>query len=160
MDLFEKWLEESFIPGINKAHVPKLVLLVIDGTKCHISLPISELCNDNNIILYTLSLKVTHLIQPLDLLLMGSIKTNYWECVSKWLQNNPADIYDKNVFIKMFARVHNKATTIGNVVSSFHHTGIFPWDPTKIDDKKLAHAELFKKDEPMPDVNASLNEGR
>ena len=31
---------------------------------------------------------------------------------------------------------------------------------TKVNDKKLAPAKLFKKDEPMPDVNVSLNEDR
>ena len=135
-ELFKKWLEESFIPKIEKACIPKLVLLVINGAKCHISLPISELCDDNNIILYTLLLNVTHLIQPLDLSLVGSIKTNYQECICKWLQNNPGGIYDKNAFIEVFAKVHNKAATVENAVSGFHHAGIFPWDPTKVDDKK------------------------
>ena len=159
-DLFKKWLEESFIPKIDKACITKPVLLVIDGTKCHISLPISELCNDNNIILYTLLSNVTHLIQALDLSLMGSIKTNYQECIHKWLQNNPGCVFDKNAFIEVFAEVHKKAATVENAVSGFCHAGIFPWDPTKVDDKKLTPAKLFKKDEPMPDINASLNEGR
>ena len=159
-NLFEKWLEESFIPKIDKAHILKPVLLVINGTKCHISLLISELCDDNNIILYMLLSNVTHLIQPFNLSLMVSIKTNYQECIGKWLQNNPGGMYDKNAFIEVFAKVHKKAATVENAVSSFCHAGIFAWDPTKVDDKNLAPAELFKKDELMPDVNASLNEGR
>ena len=130
-DMFEQWLKESFISKIEKAHVPKLVLLVIDGAKCHISLPISELCNEDNIILYTWLLNVTHLIQPLDLSLMGSIKMNYQECIHKWLQNNPSGVYDKDVFIEVFAEVHKKAVTVENGVSSFCYAGIFPWDPTK-----------------------------
>ena len=159
-DLFEKWLEESLIPEIDKAHIPKPVLLVIDGAKCHINLLILELCNDNNIILYMLLPNVTHLLQPLDLSLMGSIKTNYWECICKWLQNNPGGVYDKNTFIEVFAKVHKKAATVENAVSGFHHVGTFPWYPTKVDDKKLAPVELLKKDEPIPDINVSLNEGR
>ena len=159
-DLFKKWLEESFIPKIDKAHIPKLVLLIINEAKYHISLPISELCNENNIILYTLLLNVTHLIQPLDLSLMGSIKTNYRECIHKWLQNNLGGVYDKNTLIKVFAKVHKKAANVENVVSGFHHAGIFLWDPTKVDNKKLAPAELFKKDDPIPDINTSVNEGK
>ena len=156
-DLFEKWLKESFIAKIEKAHVPKLVLLAINGAKCHISLPILEFCDENNVILYMLLLNMTHLIQPLDLSLMGSIKTNYQECIHKWLQSNPGGMYDKNTFIEVFAKVHKKAVTVENAVSGFHHAGIFSWDPTKVDDKKLTPAELLKKDEPMPDVNGSLN---
>ena len=147
-------------PEIDRAHILKPILLVIDRAKCHISLPILELCDENNVILYTLLPNATHLIQPLNLSLMGSIKTNYQECVCKWLQNNPGGTYDKNAFVKVFAKVHKKAATVKNAVSSFCHPGIFPWDPTKVDDKKLTPAELFKKDEPMAGVNASLIEGR
>ena len=43
VDLFERLLEESFIPEIKKAHIPKPVPLVINGAKCYISLPRSEL---------------------------------------------------------------------------------------------------------------------
>ena len=112
VDLFKKWLEELFIPKIDRAHIPMPILLVIDRVKCHISLPISELCDDNNIILYMLLPNATHLIQPLNLSLMGSIKTNYWECMCKWLQDNPGGVYDKNTFIEVFAKVHKKATTV------------------------------------------------
>ena len=76
---------------------------------------------------------------------MGSMKMNYHECVRKWLQNNPGGLYDKNAFIKVFAEVHKKAATVENVLSSFHHSGIFPWDPTKVDNKKLVPGELLKK---------------
>ena len=112
--------QRVFIPEEEKAHIPKSILLVIDGAKCHISLPISELC-DKNIILYTLLPNMTHLIQPLDLSLMGGIKMNYRECVRKWLQNNPGSVYDKNTFIKVFAKVHKKAVTVNNAVSGFQH---------------------------------------
>ena len=124
------------------------------------SLPISELCDENNVILYTLLPNATHLIQPLDLSLMGSIKMNYQQCVHKWLQNNLDGMYDTDSFIEVFAKVHKKAATVENAVSGFCHAEIFPWDQTKVDDKKFAPAKLFKKDKLMPDVNTSLNEGR
>ena len=95
------WLKELFIPEVETAQILKPVLLVINGAKCHISLPISKLCDENNIILYMLLPNVTHLTQPLDLSLMGSIKMNYHEYVRKWLQNNPGALYDKNAFKKI-----------------------------------------------------------
>ena len=103
---------------------------------------------------------MTHQIQPLDLSLMVSIKTNYQECIRKWLQNNPGGVCDKNAFIEVFAEVHKKATTVENTVNGFCHAGIFQWDPTKVYDKKCAPSELFKKDELMPDINTSVNEAR
>ena len=59
-DLFYNWLEQSFIPEIERHHVPKLVLLLIDGVKVHISLFILEICDENNIILYTYLPNSTH----------------------------------------------------------------------------------------------------
>ena len=44
----------------------KPVLLLIDGTKCHILIQTREFYKENNIILYTLYLNTTHLIQLLD----------------------------------------------------------------------------------------------
>ena len=73
-ELLQNCLENRFIPEVKWAGILKPILLLIDGAKCHILLFISELCNQQNIILYTLLLNVMHLIQPLDLILMGSAK--------------------------------------------------------------------------------------
>ena len=111
----------------------------------NVSLPILEL-SDENITLFTLLPNAkSHLIQPLDLSLMGSIKTNYHECVRKWLQNNPGIMYNKNAFIKVFVDVHKKAVTVENTVSGFCHSRIFPWDPTKVNDKILCLLSYSKK---------------
>ena len=73
-DLFFNWLEQSFTPEIEKCHIPKCVLLLIDGAKVHISLFISKLCDEHNIILHTYLPNSAHLLQALDLELMGSVK--------------------------------------------------------------------------------------
>ena len=52
---------------------------------------------------------------------------HYHECVRKWLQNNPGTVYDKNAFIEVFSEVNKKAATVKNAVSSFCHSGIYPW---------------------------------
>lgn len=78
-ELFQNWLENSFIPEVKWAGIPCPILLLINGAKCHISLFISEICNQENIIIYTLLLNTTHLIQALNLTLMGSVKTVYKE---------------------------------------------------------------------------------
>ena len=76
-DLFLNWLEQSFIPEIEKCCIPKPVLLLINGAKVHISLFILELCDKHNVIFYTYLPNSTHLLQALDLKLMGSVKTMY-----------------------------------------------------------------------------------
>ena len=94
-DLFYNWLEQSFIPEIEKHHILKPVLLLIDGAKVHISLFISELCNEHNIMLYTYLPSLMHLLQALDLELMRLVKTTYWQEVWKWMSNNIEKSYSK-----------------------------------------------------------------
>ena len=95
-DLFYNWLEHSFIPEIEKLHIPKPVLLLIDGAKFHISLFISKLCDEHNLILHTYLPNLMHLLQALNLELMGSVKTTYWQEVWKWMS------YDKLSFMQVF----------------------------------------------------------
>ena len=111
-DLFLNWLEQSFIPEIEKRHFPKPVLLLIDGAKVHISLFISELCDEHNIILDTYLPNSMHLPQALDLELMGSVKTTYQQVVQKWMLNNIEKSYDKLGFMQVFLIVFDKCSTV------------------------------------------------
>ena len=71
--LFAEWLEHGF----NEDIITKLVILFIDGAKVHLSIEALEFCAKNDIIIYTLYPNATHLIQPLDLALMGLMKNIY-----------------------------------------------------------------------------------
>ena len=84
-----------FDPSITAMGIKGLVLLIIDGTQVHLSLWISEFCDEKNIILHVLFPNSTHLTQPLDLSLMGSVKVHYKKVVCKWIGENPFEIYDK-----------------------------------------------------------------
>ena len=104
-DLFVSWLENGFMKGIKERGVMLPVLLLIDGAKSHLSIQASEFCHKNDIILYVLFPNATHLIQPMDLVLMNSIKTVYKEEVRIWLQKNPGVLFNKYSFIQVFAVV-------------------------------------------------------
>ena len=136
-DLFYNWLEQSFIPEIKRHHVPKLVLLLIDWAKVQMSLFILELCDENNIILYTYLPNSMHLLQALNLELIGSMKTTYQQEVWKWLSNNIDRSYDKLGFMEVFRIVFDKCMTMANAIKGFKKSSIFPWNPTIID-KELA----------------------
>ena len=107
--------------------------------------------------LYTLLLNATHLIQALDLSLMGSVKTVYKEEVRKWHMENLGEVYNKEAFIAIFAKVWKKCSNIKNAVNSFCKSGIFLWNPSAVDGKKLAPASLYKnvKDN-LPEVGDKL----
>ena len=116
----------------------KPILLLIIGVKGHISIQAREFCKENNIILLTLYLKVTHLIQPLDLVLMNKVKTNYWSEVRHWLKENPGALYNKYVFIQVCKEVWLKSVKAEYVIKGFEELGIYPMNPDAIKKGKLA----------------------
>ena len=100
--LFVQWLHNVFDPTLTAMGIKRPILLIIDGTRVHLSLWISEFCDDKNIILYVLYPNSTHLTQPLDLSLMGSVKVHYKEVVRKWIAENLFKVYDKFAFPATF----------------------------------------------------------
>ena len=96
--LFLQWLRNVFDPTLTAMGIKRPILLITDGARVHLLLWISEFCNDKSIILYVLHPNSTHLTQPLDLLLMGSVKVQYKEAVRKWIAENPFEVYDKFAF--------------------------------------------------------------
>ena len=105
--LFVEWLENGFNECIIRRKVTKPVVLLIDGARAHLSVEASEFCATNGIILYTLYPNATHLIQPLDLTLMSSVKTAYKEEMRQWYMRNIGDNFDKYRFVEVFKDTYN-----------------------------------------------------
>ena len=156
-DLFVSWLENGFLKGIKERGLTLPVLLLINGVKSHLSIHTSEFCN-KNIILYVLYPNATHLIQPMDLVLMNSIKTVYKEEVRIWLQKNPGVLFDKYLFIQVFAVVWEWVACKEKSIIGFEKSEIFPWNPQKIKDGKLAQVSIYECPDPLPEINDSVNE--
>jgi len=72
-EVFNQWLENVFIPGVEARNVKKPVLLLIDGHSSHVTLKASDTCVQHGIELYCLLEHASHVIQPLDLRLFGSL---------------------------------------------------------------------------------------
>ena len=133
------------------------MILFIDRAKVHLSIEASEFCTYNDIILYTLYPNATHLIQPLDLALMGSVKSVYKEEMRKWLMRNIGETFDKYRFVKVFKETYQRSCTVINAVQGFEKAGIIPWNPQKVKTGKLYPAELYTRQDPMPQVAADTS---
>ena len=59
--------------------------------------------------------------------------------------------------MEVFRIVFDKCTTEANAVEGFKKSSVFPWDPTIINDKKLAPLTMFENQSQLPDVNMSIN---
>ena len=82
----------------------------------------------------------------------------YRQEVQKWLSNN-IEKYDKLTFMEVFRMVFDKCTTVANTIKGFKKSGVFPWNPVIINNKKLTPLTMFENQSQLPDVNTSINEG-
>ena len=104
-DLFIDWLKK-FNEDVIAHHVTKPVILFVDRAKVHISIPAAEYCMSNGIYLYTLYPHLTHITQPLDLALMGSMKNAYFSEYESWAILNIGIDYSKYHFVDVFSKTY------------------------------------------------------
>ena len=155
--LFVEWLESGFNECIIQWKVTKPVLLLINGTRVHLSIEASEFCGKYGIILYTLYPNATHIIQPLDLMLMSAVKSAYKEDLRKWYMQNIGESFDKYRFVEVFKETYMRACKMKNAIEGFEEAGIVPWNPNKVKTKKLFPSEIYCKQEPFPQVAADTS---
>ncbi|GFR90271.1 tigger transposable element-derived protein 6-like protein [Elysia marginata] len=71
--IFETWIRDIFLPHV--ANKRKPVVLFLDGHTSYNSDPnVLDMCNEHGIILYGLLPHASHIMQPLDLAVFGSMK--------------------------------------------------------------------------------------
>ena len=119
--------------------------MLVNGAKVHISLEISEFCDENQIVLYVLLPNSMHLIQPLDLLTMGSMKSIYRDMVHHWSSDNPFKVYDRDAFVEVFPKLCECVFTEDNRKNGFKEAGLYHWNPIQVDQKKLFPGELYDR---------------
>lgn len=119
---FEYWLENMFIPSTN--HINRPLLLILDGYGCHISLKILKLLKNNQVMCLMLPAHSTHALQPVDIVLFNSIKTDWMNIVKNHLKDGNKAVTNGDfprLMKKLF--VEKRAFSSTRIVSSFARSG-------------------------------------
>ncbi|GFN83211.1 trafficking protein particle complex subunit 10 [Plakobranchus ocellatus] len=157
-EIFLSWLEEVFVPAVSDKKKP--VALFLDGHASSTSLiEISEVCAQNEIVLYCLISHTSHsqLCQPLDQAFFGAIKSA-WENEARRFMS----IHGESVTAKTFASVLKKAwdatATAENAVSGFIKSGLFPFNPSKVCSSEKLAPSLTSTDQTSSESATAMSE--
>ena len=101
---FFAWIKNIFIPYWPDASKRKHVLLLLDGHSSHIDYQTSKLCQENKIVLFCLPAHTTHLLQPLDKVFFGPLKSNWRKRTQQFMQKHRGTPVDKISFGRVFSR--------------------------------------------------------
>ena len=81
---FYMWLANHFTPNILSA---RPVALLVDSADAHIDLQTFELANANKVHIFALLKNATHIVQPADVGLFGSMKQTWYKTVRRFSQS-------------------------------------------------------------------------
>ncbi|CAH4033334.1 unnamed protein product [Pieris brassicae] len=68
---------DIFHPWLKKESIPLPIIIFVDGHASHLSLQVSQFCENNVIILIALYPKATHLLQPMDVAVFRTLKEHW-----------------------------------------------------------------------------------
>ena len=76
-ETFFEFIANGFVPYLNQHHVQRPVILFLDGHKTHLTMQVSQFCDENGVILYLIPPNSTHILQPADVSVFKPLK-DYW----------------------------------------------------------------------------------
>ena len=149
-------LEETLV----RKAIPRPVILFLDGAAPHISLAMAEFCKAHGIQPWVLKPNSTHLLQPLDLTFLKVLKVALKRKCLAWQQDplhvgNSLTKYTVVILLREAVEEVLKKSP-DTIASGFRRAGLYPWDPSAIDQDKMLPSSVFA---PLPGA-ASENPAR
>ena len=137
-DCFFGWMANLFIPAIRNMGIKFPIIIYMDGHTSHINVAVSELCRENDIILYCFPPHASHIMQPLDVSVYGPLKKYWNESLDSFSRNFKGLAMTRTHFFSVFDTAWKKAAGSREIIrSGFRKSGIMPFNPEAIDYSKL-----------------------
>ena len=133
-ELFVEWFL-FFLKSIPPA---RPVILIQDGHGSHVSIELIEIARENDVCLLCLPSHTSHILQPLDVGVFRSFKSNFNKACANYMKAHPGRVVTAEILASMVGQAYPAAFTPVNVLSGFKKTGIYPFNPSSIDVQQLA----------------------
>ena len=117
-------------------------LLIIDGHGSHHTMEFIQYAEDHDIILFGLPPYLTHILQPLDVVVFQPLKHYHIKALDIAVRDGCLHV-TKSEFLAIIESVRRQALKESTILSAFQTTGIVPWNPQPIID-------LIRRLHPVP----------
>ena len=139
-EIYLKWLH-FFVKNIPPT---RPVLLIEDGHASHLSIEAIEFARANNVHLLCLPSHTTHVLQPLDIGVFKSFKSHFSKACASHIAKHPGRVITVDLLASLVGEVYPHAFTSLNIMSGFRKSGLFPLNPSIVDDRQLAPSKAFR----------------
>lgn len=138
-ELFLEWFN-FFLQNIPPA---RPVLLPQDGHGVHVSIELIELAHANDVHLLCLPAHTSHLLQPLDVGVFKSFKSNFNKACSNYMSKNPGRVVTEDLIASLVSEAYVASFTPIYIMKGFKKTGVWPINPGEVTDRQFAPAKAF-----------------
>lgn len=97
-EIFFNYISNVFLPWAKSMNIAFPLVVFIDGHASHLTLSLSEFCNENNIILIALLPNATHIYQPMDIGVIFPLKQIWKRLRYQWERENGAVNFGRGFF--------------------------------------------------------------
>lgn len=132
-ETFYEYVSNVLYPFLIKSGTKFPVILFLDGHITHLTLQLSNLCRELEIILICLYPNATRILQPADVAAFQPIKAGWKRAVTEWKREHPSESLTKEKFAPILKKsIENSHNPVG-IANGFRACGICPWDLKAID---------------------------
>lgn len=147
-----EWLQH-FEKHSAKSSIGVKRLLILDGHGSHHTRQFIRYCDDHNIIPFGMPPHLTHLLQPLDVVVFQPLKHYHAKALEAMIRDGLTNI-TKVEFLSLIQGVRIQAFKKETILSSFAKTGISPFRPSLVLEKVRAR-EAERTPSPQPHMGSS-----
>lgn len=138
---FLDWFEKLFIPSISQE---RPVVLIFDGHKSHISVPLIKSAVEKQVILLKLPPNSTHNLQPLDVGVYGPLKTAWEKILISFARQNLGTAMTKETFPGLLNKLWSSGCLCDeNIKAGFARCGIMPFNPQAVPTTQYESSEFL-----------------
>jgi len=137
---FYEYVANVFEPWLTEQQIVRPIIFFVDGHSSHMTLHLSELCEEKQIILVALYPNSTHILQPCDVAVFRTLKAGWRDERASWRLENmnmEGGRLKKTHFCGLLEKVIKKKVTPEILKNGFRKTGLVPWNPDAIDYTKI-----------------------
>ena len=119
------------------------VLIMYDGHRSHVSLPLIQWARQNNIVLFVLPPHCSHLLQTHDVSCYGPFEVAWNAALHRHLRESGGSAVSRYGICKLACRVYTNTITPSNIQAAFKRCGVYPYNPDVIAPAVIAASMTF-----------------
>jgi hypothetical protein len=135
-DIFTKFITEKFYPYLVERGIEFPVVVFVDGHTSHLSMPLSQFCDEHEIILICLPPNTTHILQVLDVVFFFPMKKKWKNLLATYRLSHEEEL-KKDKVPEALQEIFDTEDFRETLKNGFRVCGLYPFSPDAVNYSKL-----------------------